>query len=102
MVFKRYMDVDAGLQSKPYRLIFMDYSMPILDGIKTTKLIIRFMKERGLDPRNLSECPYICCLSAYDDARYIEKAINAGMHNFMTKPAQHHDLKMLLSTLNIL
>ena len=33
MVFKRYRDIDAGLQSKPYRLIFMDYSMPILDGI---------------------------------------------------------------------
>ena len=39
MVLKRYIDIDAGRQSKPYRLIFMDYSMPILDGIKTTKLI---------------------------------------------------------------
>ena len=60
------------------------------------------MKERGLDPSNLSQWPYICCLSAYDDANYIENAISAGMHNFMTKPAQSHDLKMLLSALNIL
>ena len=60
------------------------------------------MKERGLDPSNLSECPYICCLSAYDEASYIEKAIDAGMHNFMAKPAEHQDLKTILTSLNIL
>ena len=36
MVKQRYTDVDAGRQLKPYKLIFMDYSMPILNGLKTT------------------------------------------------------------------
>ena len=102
MVLKRYIDIDAGRQSKPYRLIFMDYSMPIRDGIKTTKLIQQLMVDRGLDPNNINECPYICCLSAYADASYVENAIMAGMHNFMTKPANAFDVNILLSSLNIL
>ena len=39
MVKQRYLDVEAGRQLQPYKLIFMDYSMPILNGIESTKLI---------------------------------------------------------------
>ena len=102
MVKKRYMDIDVGCQSKPYRLIFMDYSMPILDGIQTTRLIQQLMVDRGLDPNNINECPYICCLSAYVEDSYVENALSAGMHNFMTKPASPFNVKILLSSLNIL
>ena len=65
----------------------MDYSMPLIDGIETTERIIEYMKKRGLDVLNLNESPYICCLSAYTDQAYIDKALQAGMHDYMTKPA---------------
>ena len=61
--------------------------MPIMDGIETTERIIEGIRERGYDPRNLNESPYICCLSAHTENSYIEKAKSAGMHNFLTKPA---------------
>lgn len=90
MFKQRYEDIDAGSQLQPYRLIFMDYSMPLMDGIETTQAIIEAVRERGYDPRNTNESPYICCLSAYDEESYIEKAMKAGMHQFMTKPADAH------------
>lgn len=102
MVKQRYTDVDAGRQLKPYKLIFMDYSMPIMNGLETTKEIVKAVKERGLDPKNFNESPYICCLSAYEEQNFVDKAMNAGMHNFMTKPAQHSDLRLLLAALNML
>ena len=102
MVKQRYTDVDAGRQLKPYKLIFMDYSMPILNGLKTTQQIIKYVKERGLDPQNHNEGPYICCLSAYEEQSFVERAYQAGMHNFMTKPAQVNELKTLLQSLFLL
>ena len=87
MVKQRYLDVEAGRQLQPYKLIFMDYSMPILNGIESTKLIRKCVREYGYDPDNKAESPYICCLSAYNEQSYIDKAFEAGMDNFMTKPA---------------
>ena len=65
----------------------MDYSMPLIDGIQTTDCILKSVKKRGLDHLNFNESPYICCLSAYTDQTYVDKALQAGMHDYMTKPA---------------
>ena len=92
MVRQRYMDVEPGLQLAPYRLIFMDYSMPVLDGIETTRLIRECVQEHGFDPDDLNQSPYICCLSAYHEQSYINQAYQVGMHNFMTKPAKFTDV----------
>ena len=51
----------------PYKLIFMDYSMPIIDGLQATECIQESVKKRGLDLNNFDQSPYICCLSAYSD-----------------------------------
>lgn len=45
--------------------------MPIMDGLETTELILSDIKNRRLDPLNLKESPYICCLSANSEQRYI-------------------------------
>ena len=73
---------------KPYKLVFMDYSMPIMDGIQTTKQIVQSLTTMGLDPNNTEQSPYICCLSAYSEPTFVERAKAAGMHDYMTKPAQ--------------
>ena len=76
--------------------------MPIMDGIQTTESIIELIIERGYDPRNLNESPYICCVSAYSENNYVERAKRAGMHSYLTKPANSLDIKKLLIKLKLL
>ena len=85
-----------------YKLIFMDYSMPIMDGLETTSKIVEFLNEKGLDTADFDKSPYICCLSAYSEPRFAEKALEVGMHNFMTKPAKMMDVEQLLEDLNMM
>ena len=87
MVQQRYKDIDEETIMVPYRLIFMDYSMPMVDGIQATQGILDTVRNRGLDQNNFDESPYICCLSAYTDQTYVDKAMEVGMHDYMAKPA---------------
>ena len=53
-----------------YKLIFIDYSMPVMDGIELTKQIYNiFNKDKRL------EMPQIICLTAYSDQRYKDSAL---------------------------
>ncbi len=56
-------------------IILMDINMPIIDGIKATKMI----KEN-----NLSDC--VILLSAYCDNQFIEKAKSVGVDGYIVKP----------------
>ena len=58
--------VKARLDSKHqlYKLIMMDYSMPICDGPTTTIAIREILTARGI---SRDQQPFICCLSAYSE-----------------------------------
>ena len=101
MVAERHHAIMRGEPVQQYKLIFMDFSMPILDGLETTSLIKQFMLDQGLDPCNFATSPYICCLSSYAEQSYITRAMDSGMHDFMTKPAQLKTVKQLLSKLGL-
>ena len=58
----------------------MDYSMPKMDGLKTTKKILAMCKENNLN------APQIVCCTAYTDEKYQKRAKKAGMVTFLTKP----------------
>eukprot|EP01121_Diplochlamys_sp_Union-15-3_P021610 TRINITY_DN882_c0_g1_i2.p1 TRINITY_DN882_c0_g1~~TRINITY_DN882_c0_g1_i2.p1 ORF type:complete len:465 (-),score=55.13 TRINITY_DN882_c0_g1_i2:86-1480(-) len=63
-----------------YDIIFMDVSMPVMDGIEATREIRRWEKERKR-PRS-----FIVALTAhaFDDGKM--RAMEAGMDFFLTKP----------------
>ncbi len=73
------------LEIQPYDLIFMDLQMPVFDGIRTT-LAIR----EKLDDR---ERPYIIAITAYADKFDRETCKNAGMNDYLTKPATLNDIR---------
>ena len=58
----------------------MDYSMPKMDGLKTTKKIRALCSEYNLT------APQIVCCTAYTDEKYRKRAIKAGMAAFLIKP----------------
>ena len=62
----------ASLSQPMYRLILMDFSMPICDGPKATMTIRSFLTE------NMLQQPFIRFLSAYSEQSYRTVAHEAG------------------------
>ena len=72
----------------------MDYSMPKMDGLKTTKRIRHMCKENNL------KIPQIYCCTAYTDEKYKKRATKVGMVGFMTKPVTEAQLIEILKNLH--
>jgi CheY-like chemotaxis protein/HPt (histidine-containing phosphotransfer) domain-containing protein len=82
----------AQIKEKNYDLILMDMQMPVMDGLTATRILRREM--------NIST-PVIA-LTAYATKDAIEKALDAGMNGYLTKPFEEETLfSQLLSTLGI-
>lgn len=74
-----------------YDMIFMDVSMPVMDGYEATKTI------RELERKDAKQIPIIA-LTANAFVEDIAKAHNAGMDRHISKPI---DTKQLISTMRI-
>lgn len=66
------------VRAKSYDLVFMDFNMPVMDGLEATKSI------RGQDIHQ----PVIVALTANAFAEDRAKCIEAGMNAFLTKPIE--------------
>ena len=64
-----------------YRLILLDYSMPLMDGPQAATKIRDILQEVDQQSR-----PYICCVSSYQDQSFKDVAFASGMDEFITKP----------------
>ncbi|MBF0224623.1 MAG: transporter substrate-binding domain-containing protein [Desulfobacterales bacterium] len=71
----------AYLSGTPYNLVLMDWKMPIMDGIETSKRI-------KSNP-NLSHIPAILMVTAYGREEIRKQAEEAGIEYFLTKPVNH-------------
>jgi CheY-like chemotaxis protein/HPt (histidine-containing phosphotransfer) domain-containing protein len=82
----------AQIKEKNYDLILMDMQMPVMDGLTATRIMRREMN---------NSTPVIA-LTAYATKDAIEKALDAGMNGYLTKPFEEETLfSQLLSTLDI-
>jgi len=72
-----------------YRLVFMDWQMPLLDGLETTRLIRKMEEDSG------QHLPIIgMTANAIKGDR--ERCLEAGMDDYIAKPFQRSDLRRLL------
>jgi CheY-like chemotaxis protein/HPt (histidine-containing phosphotransfer) domain-containing protein len=62
----------------PYRLVLMDWNMPVMDGIETSRLI---KAELGL-----AAIPTIIMVTAHDQHDVMQQAASAGLDGFLIKP----------------
>ncbi|MEM1319592.1 MAG: ATP-binding protein [Bacteroidota bacterium] len=77
------------VQQKDYHAILMDLDMPVMDGYKATQAI------RALADPKFQEVPIIA-LSASALSNFREKAFEAGMNEFVTKPFNPSELYQTL------
>ena len=75
-----------------YDLILMDLQMPVMDGLEATRQIRLFEIESGSVHH-----AYIVALTANAISEMKEDCSRAGMDDFMEKPFQESDLRILLS-----
>ena len=69
------------------RLILMDLSLPVIDGLAATRLI-----------RKLPDCQKtpIIAVSAHDSSDFQLDALNAGCNSYITKPIDFNELEELI------
>jgi CheY-like chemotaxis protein len=79
--------VSACAELRP-RLILMDISLPLLDGLSATRLIKA--------EETLRDVPVVA-VSAYDTAR--RRALQAGCSDFVSKPIKFEELKAVIARL---
>lgn len=80
--FKEAIDKDS-----PYRLVFMDMQMPVMDGLTATKKIKKLKTDHKYD---------IVALTANSFKDDINSCFEAGMSEFMPKPLKIEDLERVL------
>jgi CheY-like chemotaxis protein len=73
-----------------YSIIFMDLTLPIMSGIEVTKKIRQIEADQQASPA------VIVGLSAHSDDQLIETAKQAGMNDYMTKPASMEKIYLML------
>ncbi len=80
------------VKNKKYDLILMDMQMPVMDGLTATRII------RG----ELDISTPIIALTAFATKEAIDKALDAGMNGYLTKPFEEETLfSQLLSVFGI-
>ena len=82
-----------SLQKRPFNLILMDISMPVMDGFEATRTIRRTQFVHN--PKSIP----IVALTAHAIKGDREKCLKAGMDDYLAKPISATDLAQMLSTL---
>ncbi|CAD8124308.1 unnamed protein product [Paramecium sonneborni] len=75
------------------KLIFMDLDMPILNGFKTTQLLIELMKSN-----QITKIPIIAC-TAHDDYETEKQCKNLGMLDIIIKPVFMRSLQTVIKNI---
>ncbi|KAJ5939471.1 hypothetical protein N7466_002605 [Penicillium verhagenii] len=76
--------------TKPYDFVLMDISMPVMDGILSTKKIRQFEKETGLIPSCI-----MAVTGVASDAMH-QQALAAGINDYLIKPLSLQNLKSIM------
>ena len=74
LVKKRLKLVQANM-APMYKVILMDYSMPVMDGPTVAAKIRELLSNEGDIFAAEYQRPYICCCTAYDEAGYKKIAL---------------------------
>ncbi|NGN97438.1 response regulator [Grimontia sp. S25] len=84
--FENGKEAIAYYKKNPFNILITDISMPTIDGYELTARLRQFGQEHDIPHL------HIIGLSAHAGKEDFERAINAGMDNYLTKPLSRADL----------
>ena len=90
MVEERIVKIEVDPLIPFFKLFFIDFCMPIMDGPATCEKIREVISKAGLP------MPMFCCCSAYEADDYADAADRAGMQLFITKPVTTKGISYVL------
>ena len=70
-----------------FSIVFLDYSMPVMDGIETAKRLREEIEKQTIDTLSI-----ICCTANVQQSA-LDRAIQAGMDSYCTKPVSLNVIK---------
>ena len=76
-----------------YGIIFMDCSMPIMNGFESTYKIRQYIKSNNSKPPQ----PMIAALTGHVEMEYIDQAFSYQMDEVISKPANPDIIKQIFS-----
>ncbi|PGH06239.1 hypothetical protein AJ80_08208 [Polytolypa hystricis UAMH7299] len=76
---------------KPHDIVFMDISMPVMDGIEATRAMRKLEHERQQKPA------MIIALTGLGSASFQQEAFSNGINIFLTKPISFDNLRKILN-----
>ena len=68
----------------------MDCNMPQMDGYQATQEIRAYLQANGHDQ------PVIAALTGHSEEKYIQRALDSGMDEFVKKPAKLEDINQII------
>ena len=91
-IFERQ-EVKCGPSCQQYKLIFMDYSMPIMDGFEATRKLKELMSSWELPLITIIGC------TAFVQEKELKRGIEAGMDGYCIKPLNKCKIGAILTKL---
>ena len=89
------LDVLLQIKDKDYQFIFMDISMPQMDGFETTSLVLDFYEvqanKAGVNP------PVIIAMTANVMEEDRQKCFQVGMSDFISKPVKPEEITRVMN-----
>jgi CheY-like chemotaxis protein len=74
-----------------FDIVFMDVSMPVMDGLAATRAIREIERERGAEPAP------IVALTAHAMAGDEQRCVEAGCTRYLIKPVRRKDVLRLIA-----
>jgi CheY-like chemotaxis protein len=86
--FKREANI-TETPTRPFDFVLMDLSMPVMDGLTSTRMIRQFEKKMGLQRST------IVALTGLASAQDQQDASDAGVDMYLVKPVKFADIKRI-------
>ena len=87
-------NVKCGHQCRQYKMIFMDFSMPIMDGFEAARRLKGLMRDGEISKITIIGC------TAFVQEHELQRGIEAGMDEHCTKPLNRNKISAFLFKLS--